>query len=62
MPPNDAGMQTSLGISVAAGALRFGGGIDVGTGDGHGACAAADDGDSQAAKSAIATKAPAGKR
>jgi hypothetical protein len=55
-------MHTSLGMSVAAGAFRFGGGIEVGTGDGHGACAAADDGESQQAASAIATKEPAGKR
>ena len=44
LPAKDGGMHTSSGTSVAAGALRFGGGIGVGMGDGHGACAAAGEG------------------
>src|SRR6266536_1444647 len=41
-PGTNSGMQTSSGTSVAAGAVRLGGGTNVGTGDGHGACASAD--------------------
>src|SRR5215204_7792716 len=44
LPAKDGGMHTSSGTSVAAGPLRFGGGIGVGIGDGHGACAAAGEG------------------
>jgi hypothetical protein len=43
-------------MSVAAGALKFGGGIESGTGDGQGACAAADVGGSAPALSAINMK------